>query len=469
MDIKRRDLIGAMGIGTAAAATSGAASATGSLADLAGSSGAARPRPLPKIPPANPSGKLLANKPRAYEIMARLGLDGLIAANPLNVYYLANTITLGVKFRSNPGGYATLPRDPSQPAFFVCTTAETWDIANQEREIPETLFYTSARAGQATAPGVEPQANRPRDYAHVEGGRFTAREQRWIAAQDAANAAVAPGAAWALARALKRSGMTRGRIGVDDMRTKLMLDEIGFSGVTFVPADDVFKLIRMVKTAPELELMRIAGHNNEAAAMAAMRRMRPGMRFVDFENMFRQECADRGSTMCSIILGMPGGMTPDEEAVRGKPYIVDAVSAFGEYSGDFARTLVLGEPTKQILFRAKANRLAREAVFEIIRPGVPFARLRDVAFDTMVKAGIPANLVFVTPHSVGLSHTDQPFRLAGFDDKPLQHVLEEDMVLTIDLPYVEVGWGGGHNEDLFRVTRTGYEPLNPESDPLVVI
>jgi Xaa-Pro aminopeptidase len=464
--MKRRDLIGAAGVGAAVVAMGPGAAAGAAKATAAGATGA---RPLPKIPPVNPAGKLLVNKPRAYEVMARLGLDGLIAANPLNVYYLANTITLGVKFRSDPGGYATLPRDPSQPSFFVCTTAETWDIANQEREIPETIFYTSAKPGQSLAPGVEPEANRPRDYAHVEGGPFTAREQRWIAAQDKANASVAPGAAWALVRALKRSGMTKGRIGVDDLRTKLMLDDIGFTGVTFVPADDVFKLIRMVKTAPEIDLMRIAGHNNEAAAMAAMRRMQPGMRFADFENLFRQECADRGSMMTSIILGMPGGMTPDEEAVRSKPYIVDAVSTFGEYSGDFARTLVLGEPTKEILFRAKANRMAREAVFEIIKPGVPFATLRDVAFNTMVKAGIPAQLVFVTPHSVGLSHSDQPFRLAGFDDKPIQHVLEENMVLTIDLPYIEVGWGGGHNEDLFRVTRTGYEALNPESDPLVVV
>jgi Xaa-Pro aminopeptidase len=185
--------------------------------------------------------------------------------------------------------------------------------------------------------------------------------------------------------------------------------------------------------------------------------------------MFRQECASRGSTMSSIILGMPGGMTPDETTVKGKPYIVDAVSTFGEYSGDFARTLVLGEPTKEILARAKANRIAREAVFEIVKPGVKFSTLHDVAFDAMVKAGIPASLVFVTPHSVGLSHTDQPFRLAGIDNSPIQHVLEENMVLTIDLPYVEVGWGGGHNEDLFRVTRTGYEALNPESDPLVVV
>ncbi len=459
--MNRRDLISAVGMAAAAAG--------GSAGAEAAAAGAAESRSRAALPRVNPSGKLFVNKARAYDVMARLGLDGLIAGNPLNVYYLANTVTLGVKFRSDPGGFATLPRDPSQPGFFICTTAETWDVANQDREIPETIFYTSAKPGQARAPGVEPAANRPRDYAHREGVVFTEREKRWIAAQDKANASVAPGAAWALVRALKASGLTKGRIGVDDLRIKLMLDDIGFTGVTFVPGDDVFKLIRMVKTAPEIELMRIAGRNNAAAAMGAMHRMRPGMRFVDFQDMFRQECADRGSTMTSIILGMPGGMTPDEEAVRSKPYIVDAVSTFCEYAGDFARTLVLGEPTREILARAKANRLAREAVFEIIKPGVAFSTLRDVAFNTMVKAGIPEQLVFVTPHSVGLSHTDQPSRLAGIDETPIQHVLEENMVLTIDLPYVEVGWGGGHNEDLFRVTRTGYEALNPESDPLVVV
>jgi Xaa-Pro aminopeptidase len=43
------------------------------------------------------------------------------------------------------------------------------------------------------------------------------------------------------------------------------------------------------------------------------------------------------------------------------------------------------------------------------------------------------------------------------------------MVLTVDLPYIEVGWGAGHNEDLIRVTKTGFEPFNAISDPLEVV
>ncbi|MFO1428305.1 MAG: hypothetical protein U1F11_15310, partial [Steroidobacteraceae bacterium] len=59
--------------------------------------------------------------------------------------------------------------------------------------------------------------------------------------------------------------------------------------------------------------------------------------------------------------------------------------------------------------------------------------------------------------------------LPGAPTQPFDHVLEENMTLTIDLPYVEVGWGAGHNEDLIRVTRNGYEALNLESDPLVIV
>ncbi len=42
------------------------------------------------------------------------------------------------------------------------------------------------------------------------------------------------------------------------------------------------------------------------------------------------------------------------------------------------------------------------------------------------------------------------------------------MTITIDLPYIEVGWGAGHNEDLILITETGYQALHTEEDPLVV-
>ena len=119
--------------------------------------------------------------------------------------------------------------------------------------------------------------------------------------------------------------------------------------------------------------------------------------------------------------------------------------------------------------RRRANQLAREAVFDAIRPGVKYSTLRRIGLDTMIKAGMPEHAVFVTPHSVGLQHDDNPMRMANFGVDAFDHVLEENMTLTVDLPYLEVGWGSGHNEDLFRVTKSGYEPYNTERDPFVIL
>ena len=74
--------------------------AGGAGAGLLGAAGAGSPparanwgmvAPGP-VPPAGFDGRLLVNKDRAYEVMEREGLDGIVALNPLNVFYLGNYI-----------------------------------------------------------------------------------------------------------------------------------------------------------------------------------------------------------------------------------------------------------------------------------------------------------------------------------------------------------------------------------------
>jgi Xaa-Pro aminopeptidase len=155
--------------------------------------------------------------------------------------------------------------------------------------------------------------------------------------------------------------------------------------------------------------------------------------------------------------------------VPGKPFLIDAVSHFKEYHGDFSRTVCIGEPPKDVIARAKANRAGRDAVFEAIKPGVKFSELHRIGIDAQVKSGMPKEILIVNPHTLGLEHGDNPTRMDPPYGAPIDHVLEENMVLTVDLPYIEVGWGAGHNEDLIRVTKTGFEFFNTLSDPLEVV
>jgi Xaa-Pro aminopeptidase len=240
-------------------------------------------------------------------------------------------------------------------------------------------------------------------------------------------------------------------------------------GITFVPGEQVFRKIRVVKTEPEIALMRLAGAANGAAAMATIRQMQKGMTFDEVERIWKVECAKRGNDDIQFIAGMVTGLFPHGEIVEGRSFVIDAVSHHRQYHGDFGRTVIVGEPSKALLAREKAHKAGHDAVYAIVKPGVKFSELRKVAIDAEVKAGLPREILSCTPHGVGLEHGDNPARLDVPFTMAEDMTLEENMVITIDLPYIEIGADIGHHEDLIRITKTGFEPLNPLGDPLVIV
>jgi Xaa-Pro aminopeptidase len=467
----RRDALRTIGLATAGLASIGAATKTATAGD-------AKPRAVtisdayqhPGV-----TGKLLVNRARAHEVMAAMGIDGIVAADPINVHYLSNTISTLTKMRSDDPAFATFPRDPGQTSFFITSTGSAMETANGDREVPEIMPFsfpatwnTTFLKDQAERPTFEPPALSGK-FGVSEKGIFTPREQAWLAAQDKYNAEVAPTALWALVRALKASGLARGTVAVDDMRIVPQLRAMGLTDVKFVPGNNVFRRIRMVKSGPELAMMRVAQANNAAAAMAAARSLEEGMTYAEFQRRYETECAARGSVAGFVLLGFTQALLPDHVITRGRSYMMDAFSQYQGYYGDFARTVVVGEPTADMMARFKAQRIGRSEGFAKVKAGVPFHVVEEAARDAMVKAGMPAHSCSVTLHSVGLQHVDHPNPLEADFDYEQDMVLGADMTVTLDLPYLELGWGAGHNEDMLRVTATGYEVLNDESDPMVVV
>ena len=459
MKVNRRRALGGL------AATALAAPALAKAAD----------RPKRHIPPQPEiEGGALINKDRAYAVMEEYGLAGLIALDPINVYYMTNVRTIGVRFITEYPGFATMSPDPDMPIYLVSGSSAAWDIANRDRETAELMPYGyggwNAAAFNTDGQPEEPTGGVTRHYHFREDVELTPREQRWKAASDSFRDDIAASAAWGLARALKAQGITRGRVAVDDMRIARFLAQTDLPDIECVDGYGVIQLIRMVKTPQELAYQKLGSWNNGEACMATINALEPGMRHTDVEQIFLYECGIRGNRVNNVIAGMPGGNFPDDGVlVAGKPYLIDCVSNYKGYMGDIARTFFFGDPPKEVEMRRRANQLAREAVFDAIRPGVKYSTLRQIGLDTMIKAGMPPHAVFVTPHSVGLQHDDNPMRMPNFGVERFDHVLEENMTLTVDLPYLEVGWGSGHNEDLFRVTKSGYEPYNTERDPFLVL
>jgi Xaa-Pro aminopeptidase len=420
--------------------------------------------------------KIPVDRARASGILEELGLDGLIALQPHNVFYLTNTRTTLTKFTDEYPAFATLPRDPQQPVFLITSNGNTWETANGERDVPEIITF-SGPANWQDYVGSPPAMMRIEPLSAGRNARtpvrpdtvLTPREAGWKRAQETYNPNSAGSREWALVHALRQSGLLQGKVAVDDMRIAYLLQGIGIDSVTIVPGENVFRRIRHIKSEREVETLRIAQRITQESVMAAVRSLEEGMTFDDFRLRFFTEGTARGGEPGFVLLGVTQGLLPDGVVKRGRSYLLDCSIHFDHYHGDFARTVMIGEPTAENMKRFKAQQAAREAAFEIIKAGVPFRQVEKVARDTALKAGMPAGLPVFGLHSVGLQHGDDPARpnvpFGVWDD----YVLAENMTVTLDLPYIEIGGGAGHNEDLLRITRNGYEILNDPGEPLVIV
>ena len=427
--------------------------------------------PQPKAP-APIDRHSLINFERAYHIMAEEGIDGLVALHPLNVFYLGNHLGYKSKLGLQHPGYAVMSRNEKKPVLLVLSVVDQWHIANQERDYPNTTFYT----GPVDWPKYQ---NNPNLWSQppVSGGgiqwrtysdSLSPREKGWLAMDRKQKGEHAASSGWGLVKALKESGLSKARIAVDDIRIKSMLKKLGMEDVHCIDGDNIFRKIRMVKSPVEIEFMRAAAIANQTAIHNTLTQVLPGATTTDIEHIFRIEAAKLGAEMEFFSTGTYGGMR-NGEIVQDEPVMIDGVSKIDGYCGDYGRTFVYGSPSRAVTQRVTQLDAARQAIFEMLKPGVRYSDIQAVAKKAMKGAGLPSDVIArATPHSVGLTHTDEATR----DDLPFpvkdNITLTEGMVITVDLPCYELGWGSTHLEDITLITKQGAEVLATADSPIVI-
>jgi Xaa-Pro dipeptidase len=413
------------------------------------------------------------NKARAYEIMDREGLDGIVALNPVNVFYLGNYFSYELqKLRAIPS-FAVMPRAEDKPTFLVTAGSDLQFLANGDREHPEIIPYSFPvnaekyidKANWTVEPEAAPVGNWMMGNEPLEP-----KEQKWVEFSKSVNERRAATPEWALVRALELAGLSKGKVAVDDMRIAHILGTLGKTSVTCLPGDNTFRKIRLIKSEVELKHMRTIARINQDACMAMLKQLHKGSTKSEVDEIFMTEAAKRGAKAMWIASGTIGGFTQGG-IVEGEPMMVDAVCQRNFYHGDFGRTFVLGEPSKELSACMASLRVGWETVLEKLKPGMKYSQLSKVCTEAMKKAytGSSGIRFMAGPHSVGLQHTDQPYRdglpFVMSDDLTFQ----ENMTLTVDLPTNLLGWGSIHYEDLLVVTKNGAEPLATADGPLVVI
>jgi Xaa-Pro aminopeptidase len=409
---------------------------------------------------------MLLNRSRATEVLERENLDGLIAQLPINVYYLTNYWGLF----NTAGGYdaayfAVLPHDEQQPAALIIPALETRRIETRGTWVPNLFGHSSPEAGAVLADGTAKGADY-RGWPTREGASLGELERRWVAIIDQLGKDMAADAFWAVARAVKAAGLEKARIATDDPRLAGWLSACGLDQIVCEYRVDLFNEIRLVKTPDELDLMRKAALYNEASLLTAADAMTDGITWHELENIYMISMAQQGAR--GVYLNCGVGELPGGHIRRGEPVMFDALGQYEHYLGDFGRCAVLGEPSVEHRQRHQAICTGWEVAQEYLKPGIRYSELSAAVGAAVRREGFNS---FRNPivHSLGLEHTDDP-KAPGVQpqDKPDQTLLK-GMVVNVDMPHTEIGWGSVHMEDTVVIIDDGCERLASADFSLRVI
>jgi Xaa-Pro aminopeptidase len=215
--------------------------------------------------------------------------------------------------------------------------------------------------------------------------------------------------------------------------------------------------------------MRLAAQQNVAAAFAAARFAREAGSTRVLRSRFVAEAALRGNTGLFMVIDGSSSEVMDWPLRDGMAVSIDCVSTCRHYHGDFARTIFIGEPREPIRRATRAISIAWDDVRGKLRAGLKFSDVTRIGRESLKKQGIDLTVSF-RPHSVGLFHSDQPRNDLAQGRVPMDLVLEENMILSVDCPVLDTGLGGtAHLEDLMLIRADGAEPLHETGERVIVV
>ncbi|MCY4488845.1 MAG: Xaa-Pro peptidase family protein [Deltaproteobacteria bacterium] len=378
------------------------------------------------------------NEPRAKRLLAAHDLDGLLAATNIpNVFYLS-----GVWRRQDIAAVVT--RDAVTAPWLVIPRSEVDYMVDTVPPAGGVTYGTFHRVME-------------------DNGPLTPREQRirelGIDPEPVTNFFEG------LVRTLENAALDRSRLGYDERGLDPALAERlreRFPHLELVPAMAVFREIRMVKSPAEIERMTEAVRVTEQSIYEAAHEAREGMTEAEMCLAFDLGQVRRGAepNMNHVGFGRSAalGMTnmPDDTLKVGDMIRFDVGCLYKGYLTDMSRTFSFGPPDDKFSRYYNAVLKGQDLALSLVKPGKVASEIFHDTVAEVRETGIPHYARQHVGHGIGLGlgGYDRP-TIAPSDDTPL----EADMVLCIETPYYEMGWGSVQVEDMIVVTEDGYRRL----------
>ena len=397
---------------------------------------------------------MLVNVERLRAKMAAEGLDAIVATTLENVHYFSGVWSTSLNMFPRDGQhYAVVTVDQPDAPVMVTPTLEGDQRADGFSTIRDVInFGTFYR---------EPSVSGP----------LTDAEQLLSERADLSKAFSGP--TEALVAALKQLGLSGKKVGLDELGLKPgFFEKLGqdMPGTTFVPATEILRWVRRVKSPEEVARIRASAFATERAILAATGIAKEGITEYEMAREFERSIVGQGAIpkFTQIRFGrnaVGGQILPDRTPLQvGDLIWFDVGCIYKGYWSDLARNFSLGETNDRAKTIYAAMLAGEQAAIKQTRPGMTGGELFDLTLAATRAAGAPHYRRHHLGHGIGAEVYEQALIAPGNTT-----VIEEGAIVNIETPYYEFGLGALHVEDPYVVRAGGNEMLTTLSRDLVVL
>ncbi|MGA9355059.1 MAG: M24 family metallopeptidase [Terriglobales bacterium] len=274
-----------------------------------------------------------------------------------------------------------------------------------------------------------------------------------------------------VAQGLSDRGIAGGTVGFEETVKFVFSDNIrkAAASATFTSATPVTAGCRMIKSAHEIDLMRLAAKVTLAAYEATYRSLKAGMTRKDVEGLLETAHRQLGfEGGADVLVGeysaFPHGTILPQEIQEGTIVLIDGGCSVEGYASDITRTFVLGKASEKMKQVFEIVHRAQSAALATARPGVEAGAVDAAARKIIVDTGYGPDYKYFTHrlgHGMGMDGHEWPYLVRGNTTR-----LQPQMTFS-DEPGIYIrGEFGIRLEDDMHILENGSELFTPQSPSL---
>lgn len=251
----------------------------------------------------------------------------------------------------------------------------------------------------------------------------------------------------------------RGLIGAD----LLSALQAALPGVEWVDIETELCRLRAQKSPAEIEVIRYAYQIAETGFQAGIDAIKAGVTersiAAEIDSAMRR-AGSEGTGIDTIVASGPNSRpilarSTFRRIAADDLVLLTIAPRFEGYHAAIGRVVLVGDPGPDIKHALDVAINAQVACFKALRPGIKGSEVEAIGRQVVSAGNLGQYFLYSGIHSVGVIEFEPP--IFGPSSST---ILEENMVISIDIPMFNTPWGGLRIENGYLITANGAEPLH---------